>query len=65
MGSVRPEAGPTAEEQGFRGLPCYEFNPRLRDDLDDQGCAHCRLYLTTRCPHLPEFLQQIEESEVE
>ena len=41
--------------------PCYIFNPRLEREKDDRACEHCRYYLTPRCPHLDEFLEDLEE----
>ena len=41
------------------------FNSKLRKELDDTACEHCRFYLTTGCPHLDEFLQDVAELETE
>ena len=48
-----------------RNRPCYEFNLKLPRPTDDRGCEHCRHYLTARCPHLEEFLEDLEEPEPE
>lgn len=48
-------------EDRFIGRPCYVFNPSLRSSLDDTRCSHCRLYLTARCPHIDEFLDDVED----
>lgn len=56
------DAGTPPEERYF-GRPCYVFNPRLKAELDDTGCSHCQFYLTTRCPHLGEFLERVDELE--
>jgi hypothetical protein len=49
------------EEDRFIGRPCYLFNPSLRPGLNDTRCAHCRLYLTAQCPHIDEFLDDVED----
>ncbi len=49
------------EEERFIGRPCYAFNPSLRPSLDDTRCSHCRYYLTARCPHIDEFLDDVED----
>jgi hypothetical protein len=59
-------AGPTEEEEPddaerFVNRPCYEFNPQLRASWNDRHCSHCRHYLTARCPHIDEFLDDVED----
>ena len=49
------------EEMPRQGRPCYVFNPILKRNLDDTACEHCRFYLTSRCPHLDEFMEDLEE----
>lgn len=49
------------DEDRFIGRPCYLFNPSLRPTLDDTRCSHCRHYLTARCPHIDEFLDDVED----
>jgi hypothetical protein len=49
------------EENRFDHRPCYVFNPGLRAALDDTHCTHCRFYLTSRCPHIDEFLDDVED----
>ena len=49
------------EQPPMRGRSCYVFNPLLRRELDDTACTHCRFYLTSRCPHLDEFLEDVED----
>ena len=56
-----PHVSEPPEQPPFTGRPCYDFNPRLKSQLDDTSCYHCRHYLTTRCPHLDEFLERIDE----
>ena len=51
----------TTEEDKFIGRPCYVFNSALRSNLNDTRCSHCRHYLTARCPHIDEFLDDVEE----
>ncbi len=52
--------GDEGEDQ-FIGRPCYAFNSALRPPLDDTRCSHCRYYLTARCPHIDEFLDDVED----
>ncbi len=64
-------AGSLAEREEPRGegafvnRPCYEFNVALHSTLDDAHCRHCRHYLTARCPHIEEFLDDVEDLEPE
>jgi hypothetical protein len=59
--------GPTEDEEAgddserFVNRPCYEFNPQLRGAWNDKHCSHCRHYLTARCPHIDEFLDDVED----
>jgi len=56
------EAAEAADsEDRFRNRPCYVFNPQLKSGLDDKGCGHCRYYLTASCPHIDEFIDDVEE----
>jgi hypothetical protein len=48
-------------EMPRKGRPCYVFNPILRRSLDDTACEHCRFYLTPKCPHLDEFMEDLED----
>ena len=48
-------------EDRFVGRSCYVFNPSLRTHMDDTRCSHCRFYLTARCPHIDEFLDDVED----
>jgi hypothetical protein len=50
-------------ERKYYDRPCYVFNERLKGQLDDTGCSHCRFYLTTKCPSLGEFLEKMDELE--
>ncbi len=58
---------PTApdEEEGdedrFVNRECYEFNHQLRAAWNDRRCEHCRHYLTARCQHIDEFLDDVED----
>ncbi|MFI5418297.1 MAG: hypothetical protein ACHQ2Y_05315 [Candidatus Lutacidiplasmatales archaeon] len=61
---ARPAAGPAAAmeaEERFVGRPCFIFNPTLREELNDAHCSHCRYYLTARCPHIGEFIDDVED----
>jgi hypothetical protein len=48
-------------EDKFRNRPCYVFNPSLKSTLDDKACGHCRYYLTAHCPHIDEFIDDVED----
>ena len=59
---AKPPAPPAEDEaERFVGRACYVFNPSLRATWDDTQCSHCRFYLTARCPHIDEFLDDVEE----
>ncbi len=49
------------EEDRFVNRPCYEFNSLLRPAWNDRRCEHCRHYLTARCPHIDEFLDDVDD----
>ncbi len=49
------------DEERFTNRPCYEFNLQLRPGWNDKHCSHCRHYLTARCPHIDEFLDDVED----
>jgi hypothetical protein len=49
------------EEDRFVNRPCYEFNDDLHNAWNDRHCEHCRHYLTARCPHIDEFLDDVED----
>ena len=61
--SSQPTIEPLAEEDEDRFVDrdCYEFNPQLRAAWNDRRCEHCRHYLTARCQHLDEFLDDVED----
>lgn len=48
-------------EPSFVDRPCYVFNGSLAAAYDDRHCMHCRFYLTARCPHIDEFLDDVED----
>ncbi|MHB1932047.1 MAG: hypothetical protein ACYCPV_03555 [Thermoplasmata archaeon] len=57
-----PGASEGAEpDGGFVNRPCYAFNHRIPPKLDDRRCDHCRHYLTPRCPHIEEFLDEVDD----
>jgi hypothetical protein len=56
-----PSGEADSDEDRFIGRPCYVFNSSLRTTLDDTRCGHCRMYLTARCPHIDEFLDDVED----
>ena len=61
-----PAPSYASEEEGedrFVNRPCYEFNGALAQGMDDSHCRHCRHYLTSRCPHIDEFLDDVEDLE--
>jgi hypothetical protein len=53
------------EPDRFANRPCFEFNTLLPSHLDDAHCTHCRFYLTARCPHIDEFLDDVDDLEPE
>ncbi len=54
--------GPDEEEEDrFVDRECYEFNSALRTAWNDRRCEHCRHYLTARCLHIDEFLDDVED----
>ena len=59
----RPSTRPTEEsdETRFFNRECYEFNRQLEPAWNDRYCEHCRHYLTARCPHIDEFLDDVED----
>jgi hypothetical protein len=56
---ARPQEEP--EETRFFDRECYEFNRQLEPGRNDRYCEHCRHYLTARCPHIDEFLDDVED----
>ncbi|MGP8078725.1 MAG: hypothetical protein ACLQC7_08155 [Thermoplasmata archaeon] len=59
---LRPTAvAPAEDEAKFFDRPCYEFNRLLAQAWNDKYCEHCRHYLTARCPHIDEFLDDVED----
>jgi len=57
--AARPPEEP--EEGRFFDRECYEFNRQLEPAWNDRYCEHCRHYLTARCPHIDEFLDDVED----
>jgi hypothetical protein len=49
------------DEDEFCNRECYEFNEKFPEDLDDKCCMHCIMYLTLNCPHINDFIDDIEE----
>jgi hypothetical protein len=45
----------------FVNRPCYVFNPSLPMFRDDRRCTHCRFYLTASCPHIDDFIDDVED----
>ena len=45
----------------FVNRPCYEFNHLLMTGWNDRHCEHCRHFLTAHCPHIDEFLDDVED----
>ena len=56
-----PPGPPGEEEDRFVDRPCFEFNHLLLPSWNDRRCEHCRHYLTARCPHIDEFLDDVED----
>ena len=51
---------PDDEVEPFCNRDCYDFNERLDRSKDDKCCVHCNLYLTLACPHLKDFMDDID-----
>jgi len=49
----------------FCNRECYDFNVKLEVGLDDKCCKHCKLYLTLQCPNISEFMDEVEEGDVD
>ena len=60
-GAVQESDRTEEDEDPFVGRDCYVFNPSLKPALDDTRCAHCRFYLTAQCPHIDEFMDDVED----
>jgi len=58
---LSPELAPDESTTDFVNRPCYRFNPALGRELDDAHCQHCRHYLTSTCPHIDEFIEDVED----
>jgi hypothetical protein len=48
-------------EDRFVNRPCFVFNSALLPAWNDRRCEHCRYYLTARCPHIDEFLDDVDD----
>ena len=59
--AAAPRPAEEEEEPKFFDRPCYEFNRQLSLSWIDKHCEHCRHYLTARCPHIDEFLDDVED----
>jgi|GEM_PF-1508394 len=59
------EEGEEDEPDKFCNRECYVFNVKLEGTLDDKCCKHCKLYLTLQCPHISEFMDEVEEGDVD
>jgi hypothetical protein len=68
-GDSEDESGDEEEEEEegdeFCNRECYEFNSKMGADLDDKCCRHCKKYLTLHCPHIKEFMDEVEEGDVD
>jgi hypothetical protein len=58
--TIEPLSGEDDEDR-FVDRECFEFNAQLRVVWNDRRCEHCRHYLTARCRHLDEFLDDVED----
>jgi hypothetical protein len=62
VGAALGVAEPAEEDPSrFFHRPCFVFNPAFPTTLNDTHCSHCRHYLTSRCPHIDEFLDDVED----
>jgi hypothetical protein len=55
------EEGSEEDPRRFFHRPCYVFNAAFPTASNDTHCSHCRHYLTSRCPHIDEFLEDVED----
>jgi len=58
---IAPRPTEESEEGRFYDRECYEFNRQLESAWNDRYCEHCRHYLTARCPHIDEFLDDVDD----
>ena len=61
MAARPPTPHESEDEDRFVDRECYEFNELMRPTWNDRRCEHCRHYLTARCPHIDEFLDDVED----
>lgn len=54
-----------AGERPRRWRECYEFNPSMPKPEDDGWCHKCRKYLTVHCKYLDEFMDDVDDLEVD
>jgi hypothetical protein len=72
-GDAEEEEGEEEEDEGSEdeddaklcNRECYQFNAKLSPELDDKCCKHCKLYLTLQCPHIKEFMDEVDEGDVD
>ena len=46
------------ESNPFLGRDCYDFNTSLGKGMNDTACEHCEKFMTLRCPHIDEFIEE-------
>jgi hypothetical protein len=56
-----PRPAEPRDDQRFYHRSCYKFNTLFPASFDDAHCSHCKHFLTARCPHIDEFLDDVEE----
>lgn len=59
-GGNRSIASDEEETQDFCGRDCYVFNPKFPDSMNDDCCVHCKMFLTIQCPHLDDFMDEVD-----
>jgi len=57
------EGGEEEDDARFINRECYEFNSKLDAGQDDKHCRHCKKYLTLHCPHIKDFMDDVEDYE--
>jgi len=59
------EEGDEEMDAKFCNRECYQFNTKMAVELDDKCCKHCRLYLTLQCVHIKDFMDEVDEADVD
>ncbi|MCL4325993.1 MAG: hypothetical protein M1481_04125 [Candidatus Thermoplasmatota archaeon] len=49
----------------FIDRECYTFNKDLKSKFNDKRCEHCKFYLTMNCKYINDFIDEMEDMEIE